>query len=164
MKYKFFYLLFFLVVFNTLKASEPLPLKEGSQFKSYNELIIDFNYFKKKFYKEVVDFCYKQMMPGGGAEQLIDSSRCQYRASVDLAKEHKLFYGEFRKELYSWHKNLFSLSKNAALAELNCKSTSCQDKVFLSYANAQISLEDRLMQTLDRIVPQMAAEFQLGVN
>lgn len=139
---------------NSIK--DPLPLKNTKNFVIYDLFIEDYNKFKKEFSDEVLDFCIKQMIPNGGVQQYTDDTKCQYRASVDLATKHRLNYGQFSETLYRWHQNLFPLAKAFALASLNCYSKSCRDEAIKKYIVNSYNLRTKLFSDLDLVVKKMA--------
>jgi S1-C subfamily serine protease len=141
---------------NSIK--DPLPLKNTKKFMMYDLVIEDYNKFKKEFSDEVLDFCVKQMIPNGGVQQFIDDTKCQYRASVDLANKHKLNYGQFSDALYRWHQNLFPSAKALAISHINCYSNKCKDDAIKKYILNLHNLRVRLFDDLDLKVKIMAEQ------
>ena len=75
---------------------EPLPKKTGTENNLYNEWIEAYNEFKHYFRSEVYQYCSDQMIHGAGFQQLVQQTRCEYDATVDLAGRHKVYIKEFR--------------------------------------------------------------------
>ncbi len=71
-------------------TTEPLKIKSGEENHIYNIWIIDYNDFKKDFNSEVIRFCANQTIAGGGIQQLMDQTKCKYRAAVDLATKYNI--------------------------------------------------------------------------
>jgi len=157
-------ILFIFLIFSTNSYGssiiEPLPLKR-SNHKVYNFIITEYNLFKKNFSQEVIYFCEKQMVANAGEQQLIQDTKCQYNAAVDLANKHKFNYGKFSKSLYRWHQNLFPLAKNTVIAMINCYSQSCRNEALKNYVYKSIQLRERLFNDLDLNVKVIAEEAEL---
>ena len=132
---------------------EPLPKKKGAENNFYNSWIKDYNKFKREFKSEVHQYCSDQMIHGAGFQQLVQQTRCEYRAAVDLAVKHAVYPEEFQAIMISWHKNVFAMSKVAAISLLRRYS----DQVLRDYVKKKYDSEIKLIRDLDRAIQAKAS-------
>ena len=139
-------------------TTEPLKIKSGEENHIYNIWIIDYNDFKKDFNSEVIRFCANQTIAGGGIQQLMDQTKCKYRAAVDLATKYKMHVDPMRKILHRWHETVFPMAKTTAIAVLRCQTKRCQEKLVDDYIEKAWNLEVRLFENLDKAVQEHATK------
>lgn len=137
-------------------TTEPLKKKSGEENLIYNIWIIDYNDFKKDFNSEVIRFCANQTIAGAGIQQLMDQTKCKYRAAVDLATKYKMHVDPMRKILHRWHETVFPMAKSTALAVMRCQTKSCQERLVGDYIEKAWNLEVRLFESLDKAVQDHA--------
>ena len=92
---KKFCVVMFLAIFVSTQSNASvlgnyLSTKSGAENRIYNLVIESYNNFKRNFKSEVLDYCKNQMISGGGINQIIQQTKCEYNAAVDLLSSNDI--------------------------------------------------------------------------
>ena len=151
-----FLIIFFSTQSNASVLGSYLSTKSGSQNATYNFIIESYNKYKKNFKLEVLDYCKNQTISGAGVNQIIQQTKCEYNAAVDLLSANDINVDPMSEMTWNWHQNAHPMSKNAAVAVHSCSSRSCKTGILNNYAENRINLLTSYFRKLDGGVKKLA--------
>ena len=135
-----------------------LSTKDGAENRIYNLVIESYNNFKRNFKSEVLDYCKNQMISGGGINQIIQQTKCEYNAAVDLLSSNDINFDPMSEITWNWHQNAHPMSKTAAVTVHRCSSSSCKSDTLNNYSENKVSLLTSYFRKMDRGVKRIAQE------
>ncbi len=135
-----------------------LSTKDGAENRIYNLVIESYNNFKRNFKSEVLDYCKNQMISGGGINQIIQQTKCEYNAAVDLLSSNDINFDPMSEITWNWHQDAHPMSKTVAVTVHRCSSSSCKSDTLNNYAENKITLLTSYFRKMDRGVKKIALE------
>ena len=135
-----------------------LSTKDGAENRIYNLVIESYNNFKRNFKTEVLDYCKNQMISGGGINQIIQQTKCEYNAAVDLLSSNDINFDPMSEITWNWHQDAHPMSKTAAVTVHRCSSSSCKSDTLNNYSENKVSLLTSYFRKMDRGVKRIAQE------
>ena len=135
-----------------------LSTKDGAENRIYNLVIESYNNFKRNFKTEVLDYCKHQMFSGGAINQIIQQTKCEYNAAVDLLSSNDINFDPMSEITWNWHQDAHPMSKTAAVTVHRCSSSSCKSDTLNNYAENKITLLTSYFRKMDRGVKKIALE------
>ena len=135
-----------------------LSTKDGAENRIYNLVIESYNNFKRNFKTEVLDYCKNQMISGGGINQIIQQTKCEYNAAVDLLSSNDINFDPMSEITWNWHQNAHPMSKTAAVTVHRCSSSSCKSDTLNNYSENKVSLLTSYFRKMDNGVKRIALE------
>ncbi len=135
-----------------------LSTKDGAENRIYNLVIESYNNFKRNFKSEVLDYCKNQMISGGGINQIIQQTKCEYNAAVDLLSSNDINFDPMSEITWNWHQDAHPMSKTAAVTVHRCSSSSCKSDTLNNYSENKVSLLTSYFTKMDRGVKRIALE------
>ena len=160
---KKFCVVMFLAIFVSTQSNASvlgsyLSTKSGAENRIYNLVIESYNNFKRNFKSEVLDYCKNQMISGGGINQIIQQTKCEYNAAVDLLSSNDINFDPMSEITWNWHQNAHPMSKTAAVTVHRCSSSSCKSDTLNNYSENKVSLLTSYFTKMDRGVKRIALE------
>ena len=135
-----------------------LSTKDGAENRIYNLVIESYNNFKRNFKSEVLDYCKNQMISGGGINQIIQQTKCEYNAAVDLLSSNDINFDPMSEITWNWHQDAHPMSKTAAVTVHRCSSSSCKSDTLNNYSENKVSLLTSYFRKMDNGVKRIALE------
>tara|TARA_B100000579_G_C22616897_1_gene750011 strand:+ start:25 stop:525 length:501 start_codon:yes stop_codon:yes gene_type:complete len=135
-----------------------LSTKDGAENRIYNLVIGSYNNFKRNFKSEVLDYCKNQMISGGGINQIIQQTKCEYNAAVDLLSSNDINFDPMSEITWNWHQDAHPMSKTVAVTVHRCSSSSCKSDTLNNYAENKVTLLTSYFRKMDRGVKRIALE------
>ena len=135
-----------------------LSTKDGAENRIYNLVIESYNNFKRNFKSEVLDYCKNQMISGGGINQIIQQTKCEYNAAVDLLSSNDINFDPMSEITWNWHQDAHPMSKTVAVTVHRCSSSSCKSDTLNNYAENKVTLLTSYFRKMDRGVKRIAVE------
>ena len=135
-----------------------LSTKDGAENRIYNLVIESYNNFKRNFKSEVLDYCKNQMISGGGINQIIQQTKCEYNAAVDLLSSNDINFDPMSEITWNWHQDAHPMSKTVAVKVHRCSSSSCKSDTLNNYAENKVTLLTSYFRKMDRGVKRIAVE------